>query len=157
MSRCRAAARTARSPGACSTGCSRTAGSISRRSPGTSAGAMNAVALADGWVRGGPDGARQKLHDFWRAVAPHRAASARCSARHGTWCWATGRSRTRRAISGSTRCQRLLSPYVANPLDLNPLRDVVETEIDFDNVRACKAMKLFISATNVETGQLTVF
>ena len=36
---------------------------------GTSAGAMNAVALVDGWVRGGPEGARQRLHDFWRAVA----------------------------------------------------------------------------------------
>ena len=36
---------------------------------GTSAGAMNAVALADGFVRGGVDGARQKLDDFWRAVA----------------------------------------------------------------------------------------
>jgi NTE family protein len=33
----------------------------------------------------------------------------------------------------------------------------VETEIDFDNVRKCKALKLFISATNVETGQLRVF
>jgi len=35
---------------------------------GNSAGAMNAVALADGWVRGGAEGARQKLADFWRAV-----------------------------------------------------------------------------------------
>ena len=35
---------------------------------GTSAGAMNAVALADGWSRGGAEGARQKLHDFWYAV-----------------------------------------------------------------------------------------
>ena len=40
---------------------------------------------------------------------------------------------------------------------INPLRDVVEAEIDFDKVRACKAIKLFISATNVETGQLKVF
>src|SRR5690606_38584010 len=36
---------------------------------GTSAGAMNAVALADGFVRGGAEGARTKLEDFWRAVA----------------------------------------------------------------------------------------
>jgi NTE family protein len=43
----------------------------------------------------------------------------------------------------------MLSPYVANPLNLNPLRDAVRDEIDFDNVRACKAMKLFISATRM--------
>jgi NTE family protein len=52
---------------------------------------------------------------------------------------------------------RVVSPYLANPLGLNPLRDVIETEIDFDNVRSCKAMQVFISATNVETGQIRVF
>ncbi len=52
---------------------------------------------------------------------------------------------------------RVFSPYVANPLGINPLRDVVRDEIDFANVRACKSMELFISATNVETGQLRVF
>ena len=36
---------------------------------GTSAGAMNAVALADGWVRGGAEGARESLSGFWEAVA----------------------------------------------------------------------------------------
>ena len=36
---------------------------------GTSAGAMNAVALADGWVRGGAEGARESLAGFWEAVA----------------------------------------------------------------------------------------
>ena len=35
---------------------------------GTSAGAMNAVALADGLVRGGPDEARRRLRSFWTAV-----------------------------------------------------------------------------------------
>jgi NTE family protein len=42
-------------------------------------------------------------------------------------------------------------------LNLNPLRDVVEAEIDFERVRACRSIRLFISATNVETGQLRVF
>ncbi len=36
---------------------------------GTSAGAMNAVALADGFTAGGPDGARAKLEGFWRAMS----------------------------------------------------------------------------------------
>ena len=36
---------------------------------GTSAGAMNAVALAQGWMTGGPEGARESLAGFWEAVA----------------------------------------------------------------------------------------
>ncbi|MDO8250060.1 MAG: patatin-like phospholipase family protein, partial [Rhodoferax sp.] len=35
---------------------------------GSSAGAMNAVVLADGWLKGGRDGARQGLADFWTEV-----------------------------------------------------------------------------------------
>ena len=38
---------------------------------GTSAGAMNAVALADGLADGGRDGARQTLHDFWAVSYTH--------------------------------------------------------------------------------------
>ena len=36
---------------------------------GTSAGAMNAVILADGWIEGGVDGARTQLEAFWRRVS----------------------------------------------------------------------------------------
>ena len=50
-----------------------------------------------------------------------------------------------------------MSPYEANPLDINPLRDALEELIDFDRVRACQDVKLFISATNVWTGKLRIF
>ena len=36
---------------------------------GTSAGAINAVMLADGLARGGPEEARKRLADFWRAAS----------------------------------------------------------------------------------------
>src|SRR5262244_1038319 len=36
---------------------------------GTSAGAMNAAVLAKGFVRGGKEGARKALDDFWRRIA----------------------------------------------------------------------------------------
>ena len=36
---------------------------------GASAGAMNAVALADGMRKGGPASARQQLAEFWRGVS----------------------------------------------------------------------------------------
>src|ERR1022692_77785 len=35
---------------------------------GTSAGAMNAAVLADGYAKGGPSGAREALEKFWRRV-----------------------------------------------------------------------------------------
>ena len=123
---------------------------------GTSAGAMNAVALADGWSRGGPDGARQKLHDFWRAVARNGRFSP---VQRTPWdvlmgSWSVEHSP---GYAFYEAMSRVFSPYLANPLNLNPLRDVVEAEIDFGNVRARGAIPLFISATNVETGQLRVF
>jgi NTE family protein len=40
---------------------------------GTSAGAMNAAILANGWTKGGAEGARATLDQFWRRVS--RAAS----------------------------------------------------------------------------------
>ncbi len=123
---------------------------------GTSAGAMNAVALADGWVRGGPDGAREKLHDFWRAVARNGRFSP---IQRTPWDvllgnWSVENSPGYAFYEGMSR---LFSPYVANPLNLNPLRDIVAEQIDFRNVEACEAIRLYISATNVETGQLRVF
>src|SRR4249919_3349706 len=41
---------------------------------GSSAGAMNAVVLADGWLKGGRDGARQGLADFWGVVGKQMPA-----------------------------------------------------------------------------------
>src|SRR5438105_2502187 len=35
---------------------------------GSSAGAVNAAVFADGWIKGGREGARQGLADFWTAV-----------------------------------------------------------------------------------------
>ncbi len=123
---------------------------------GTSAGAMNAVALADGWIAGGRDGAREKLDSFWRAVG----AKGRFSPIQRTpWDVWTGNW----SIENSPSYQwydaisRVVSPYLANALDFNPLRDVVEREIDFERIHRNGAIKVFVSATNVHTGKLHVF
>ncbi len=123
---------------------------------GTSAGAMNAVALADGWVRGGRDGAREKLHDFWRAVGLKGRFSP---IRRTPWDKVMGNWSVSNnpAFLWYDWWSRALGPAQANPFGINPLRDVVEAEIDFEKVRACKDLSLFISATNVETGKLRVF
>ncbi len=55
------------------------------------------------------------------------------------------------AISGR------FSPYQLNPMNINPLRDVLEDCVDFSCVRSCTSINLYISATNVETGKVKVF
>ncbi len=123
---------------------------------GTSAGAMNAVAMADGLVRGGREGAREKLDSFWKAVSE----SARFSPVRRSLVdrllgnWSLDHSPGYHTLDALTRS---VSPYQLNPLNTNPLRDLIKETIDFDCVRSCQALKLFISATNVETGRVKVF
>lgn len=123
---------------------------------GTSAGAMNAVAFAHGWARGGAEGAREKLDAFWRAVARTGRFSP---VRRMPWdmLWGNWSVENSPGYAWYEAVSRLFSPYSANPFNHNPLRDVVRQEIDFDLVRRSQGPKLFISATNVETGQLRVF
>jgi len=123
---------------------------------GTSAGAMNAVVMADGFQRGGAEGAREALEKFWRAVSD----AARYSPfRRSPWDRLTGRY----SLDFSPgylffeSFSRMFSPYEINPLGLNPLRDLVAQCIDFDRVRACRAIDVFVTATNVRTGQPRVF
>jgi len=123
---------------------------------GTSAGAMNAVALADGWSRGGREGARVKLHDFWRAVGRSGAFSP---VRRTPWdvLWGNWSIENSPSYLWYEAMSRIVSPYVANPLNHNPLAELIRQEIDFRRVRDARGPRLFVSATNVETGQLRVF
>ncbi|HLM15989.1 MAG TPA: patatin-like phospholipase family protein, partial [Reyranella sp.] len=52
---------------------------------------------------------------------------------------------------------RMLSPYQFNPMNYNPLRQVLENSVDFKRLEGCRAVKLFISASNVKTGKVRVF
>ncbi len=52
---------------------------------------------------------------------------------------------------------RTLSPYEFNPLNLNPLRTVLEKSVDFNELKRCRCTNLFITATNVRTGRVAVF
>jgi NTE family protein len=123
---------------------------------GTSAGAMNAVALADGFTRDGPQGARAALDNFWQCMSE----SAKFSPLRRTPMdmlmgnWGLENNPVYHAMDALSR---VASPYQLNPMNTNPLRDLVEESIDFTSVRACTAFELFISATNVETGKVKVF
>jgi len=123
---------------------------------GTSAGAMNAVALADGFTANGADGAREKLEEFWRAMSDGARNSpikrAPIDVMMGNW--SLDRSVGYHMMDAMSR---MFSPYQLNPMNMNPLRDVLESCVDFSCVQSCNTINLFISATNVETGRVKVF
>ncbi len=123
---------------------------------GTSAGAMNAVVAADGINKGGRDGARQALHDFWAEVSK----AARFSPIQRSF-WDRLMGSDSLDLSPNyvffEHLTQLVSPAKLNPLDINPLRDLIHHTIDFDQVNACTAMKVFVTATNVRTGRARVF
>ncbi len=123
---------------------------------GTSAGAMNAVVLADGLMRGGPEGARQRLRKFWDDVGNAATMSPVQRGPFGILAgdWSLDTSLGYFFFDTFTRT---LSPYDFNPLNINPLKDILEQTVDFELVRSCEHLRLFISATNVETGRVHVF
>jgi len=123
---------------------------------GTSAGAMNAVVLAQGYMDGGADGARESLEQFWRQVAYMGRMSPikRSPLSILTGRWDMGDSPAYLMLDIFSR---VASPYDTNPLNINPLRDLIESTIDFEKVRACSMLKLFVAATNVHTGKIRVF
>lgn len=123
---------------------------------GTSAGALNAVVLASGLAKGGRDGARQALDRFWRAIGEigsmtplQRSFFERFFGQWGmeyapSYLW-------------FDLISRIFSPYQFNPMNFNPLRDILAQEIDFEAIKAVAGPKLFICATNVRTGKVKVF
>src|SRR5689334_23052807 len=105
---------------------------------GTSAGAVNAVVMASGLARGGRDGARAALERFWRRIS--EAAALTPFGGTGAVVTLVPASAARPLASAAAVAidlsSRLISPYQANPLGLDPLRDLLADEVDFDAVRA---------------------
>jgi len=119
---------------------------------GTSAGAMNAVVVADGLDRGGREGAREALSRFWRTVSN----AARLSpVQRSPW----DRLTSNYSLDHSPgylffeQLTRQFSPYELNPLNFNPLRDLLADQVDFERVNQCKDLRVFVTATNVRTGR----
>ena len=106
---------------------------------GASAGAINAVLLASGLTKGGPEEARASLERFWSSVGE---SSAKNLFLHPELVVATASQ---------------LSPYQFNPLELNPLRDLLAQEVDFEAIRTRSPVRLLVSATRVQDGAVRVF
>ena len=122
---------------------------------GTSAGAINAVMTADGLTRGGPEEARKRLAEFWRAASRDGDLSAfQRTMKDRLFSLVPIAASPMQAWLNAI--SRYLSPYDLNPLNINPLKDLILRFIDFEAVRN-SGMPLFIAATNVHTGRLRVF
>jgi NTE family protein len=129
----------------------------------TSAGAMNAAIFAYGLEKGGREGARASLEKFWSEVSkvgaffspvrrtPWELASALNPLSHS---WSMAYSPAFALFEAVTRT---VSPYQFNPLNLNPLRDILGMFPDLDKACETPEVKLFISATNVRTGNSRIF
>ena len=123
---------------------------------GTSAGAVNAVVLAHGLMDGGRKGGQAALEDFWRR-----------SSRGGS-VWSPVNVMPQMTIPGMEMLTaatyaafdtmtRTFSPYEFNPLNINPLHDLLTESVDFEGLRSHCSTKLFLSATNVRSGRVRVF
>jgi NTE family protein len=127
---------------------------------GTSAGAMNAVALAAGLMEGGRVGAQACLARFWKRVAESSPFHALEAGPLGA-LFGQGNPWLQAALAPWQQAAKFVSsqfsPYQLNPLNLNPLRDILEDTVDFERVRSCHRTHLFIAATHVATGELRVF
>nr|WP_329603127.1 patatin-like phospholipase family protein [Undibacterium baiyunense] len=141
---------------------------------GTSAGAMNAVAMAHGFALADKksdlakrEAARQSLKDFWDGVIQMGAISnSLVQAQRvpfdmifGGMAALVGAPSPAQLISESigSMWSNAVSPYQSNPLDINPLKAFLQNHIDFERVANCKLMKVFVVATKVSNGKAEIF
>jgi NTE family protein len=122
----------------------------------TSAGAVNAVVLADGLAEGGREGARNALRRFWRKVSDAAAHSIFKPSLLDQKNPDYGLEHS----PGYTFMEALTyyaSPYQLNPFNYNPFKTLLEETIDFERVREQRLVKLFLCATNVQTAKVKIF
>lgn len=147
---------------------------------GTSAGAMNAVALAHGFAtaQGQPtqdmrESARASLAAFWEGIVNMGALGSSISkAQRAPFDILFGGLGALGGLGGPANepsagqmftdamasfWSTNVSPYQSNPMDINPLQKFLEDKIDFDRLAACKTLKVFVVATTVTTGKAEVF
>lgn len=123
---------------------------------GTSAGAMNGAMLVSGYMKNGRDGAKKNLENFWRRTSEAAAFTP------------LHKLPLDRIMTGWNMdftpgyflfdmMSRVFSPYVFNPLNINPMRGIIDDLLDPDALHACKSIHMFVAATHVASGQARVF
>jgi NTE family protein len=122
---------------------------------GASAGAVNAVVLAHGVSTGGREGGRAALADFWRKVGePTSYIGTHPFQQPLPLAFFSEATPVFMLFNLMTQ---FWSPYQLNPLNINPLRSLLEATVDFERLRTCPRTNLFLTATNVRSGKVHVF
>ncbi|WP_313704372.1 patatin-like phospholipase family protein [Massilia sp.] len=123
---------------------------------GTSAGSVNAAALADGYaLGGGREGARAALLRFWQGLS---AASLFSPVKRTPLDYASGDWTLRN--SPGYQLMQLVGGVLAppsSPMSMNPMLPLLAGLIDFERVRQCREIALFVPVTNVRTGRGRIF
>jgi NTE family protein len=122
----------------------------------TSAGAVNAVVLADGLAAGGREGAKHALRAYWKKVSDLAARSVFRPSLFDKANPDFGLEHSPGYLFMES-LSYFASPYQMNPFNLNPLRDLLAEAVDFERVRKQQNIKLFISATDVQTAKVKIF
>ena len=129
---------------------------------GTSAGAVNAVALASGWARAQAagtdprDGARESLAAVWHRVGALGSLGT-LQRQFMRLLWGGLAPELSPGQLMGSAFGGMMSPYQSNPLDIHPLRSLLDEEVDFAAIAAHPQLKVFVSATHVKTGKAVVF
>lgn len=126
----------------------------------TSAGAMNAVVLAQGLLNGDKEEARAALTNFWKTVSD-TSAKLNPLSKLPSFPW-LGKHKSFSLEQSPFHhmadfMTRVFSPYQLNPFNINPLKDILVKTIDFEAIRKHSPIKLNICATNVETCKVRIF
>ena len=111
--------------------------------------------LAHGYTQGGNDGAREALTKFWESVSTRDPFYAMPAT--GDAVELAAKAGSDPAATAGLFLSRYFSPYQLNPFNLNPLRDILSSQIDFDRLRERCNLKLFVAATQVNTGMSRLF
>ena len=120
---------------------------------GTSAGAMNAAVMASGLMQAGPEGARAALEAFWKRVSDAARRTPAAGNQILTGNWTLDYSPVFVALEFAAQ---VFSPYDTSLGGPNPLTRILAESVDFTHL-VDAPIKLFVTATNVNTGRGRIF
>lgn len=123
---------------------------------GTSAGAMNAAILVNGYMKNERQGAKEELETFWKRISDAAAYGPlhQNPIERAMTGWNLDSSPMYRWMEMMSRA---ISPYMLNPMNINPLRDILNDMLDVKTLQSCSLIRLFIAATHVTSGHAHVF
>jgi NTE family protein len=121
---------------------------------GASAGAVNGVALLEGWRVGGASAARELLERVWTAISGRSQLAEMLGIPTNSF---RNHAMHHAALRGAAKMTRWMSAEQINPLGLDPLRDILDQSIDFERFTSSSGPKFYVSATDVEARRARIF